>query len=339
MQQVLISTPVVFKGANSSTAQLRTLLQQQTLMFYAEKMLLLWLHLRTFMSKDEMSENIRTLIEAASEIAQASTWRVQSAFTYYPVFFGVITEADILLAGFNFVAKQYKHMLSNSEFVPKFVNWGPNIQLLRSWASTVEEVVQPSKEALQMRGSTKKHKPAFYAVARGFKPGIYTDVKLAKQQWEGFSFSAHKKFSSLEEAKQFMLDNKDLPTPSPSRKKKKYTRKVCSTPVKSKSAVVTQKVAPSPGSSSSVWWVAKGTSRPGIYKHKEVAESYRVGNVGSIIKSFSLQRAHNWFGEGAPVFYESVSSVRSTEMGYWGHWRSGAPTNTLVTPIGAFKYR
>lgn len=47
----------------------------------------------------------------------------------------------------------------------------------------------------------------FYAVARGYKPGIYNNWDTCKNHISGFSGAIFKKFSTVDEAKQFMAKN------------------------------------------------------------------------------------------------------------------------------------
>ena len=52
--------------------------------------------------------------------------------------------------------------------------------------------------------SPTKHGQQFYAVAKGFVPGIYYDWATAQRQVDHFSGSSHKKFETLADAKDFM---------------------------------------------------------------------------------------------------------------------------------------
>lgn len=47
----------------------------------------------------------------------------------------------------------------------------------------------------------------YYAVARGFKPGIYRTWSQTKASVDGYSTRKYKKFSGREAAKQFMAEN------------------------------------------------------------------------------------------------------------------------------------
>ena len=47
----------------------------------------------------------------------------------------------------------------------------------------------------------------YYAVARGFKPGIYRTWSQTKASVDGYSTRKYKKFSGREAAIQFMIDN------------------------------------------------------------------------------------------------------------------------------------
>ncbi|TBU44551.1 Caulimovirus viroplasmin-domain-containing protein [Dichomitus squalens] len=67
----------------------------------------------------------------------------------------------------------------------------------------------------------KAGKPAFYAVAKGRVPGIYTTWDECQQQVTGFTGNKHQKFSTLEHAKSYLSQhgidtNNDTPKPPPS---------------------------------------------------------------------------------------------------------------------------
>lgn len=47
----------------------------------------------------------------------------------------------------------------------------------------------------------------YYAVARGFKPGVYRTWSQTKASTDGYTARKYKKFSGREAAKQFMVDN------------------------------------------------------------------------------------------------------------------------------------
>lgn len=56
----------------------------------------------------------------------------------------------------------------------------------------------------------KVYKGKCYVVARGRKPGIYKNYELAREQTDGYSSAYMKKFSSLEKAKEYINENKEL---------------------------------------------------------------------------------------------------------------------------------
>lgn len=62
-----------------------------------------------------------------------------------------------------------------------------------------------------------KNKYKFYAVARGFKPGIYDSWSGeygAKKQVKGFSNAFFKGFKTRSEAEEWYFDNRAMPTSS-----------------------------------------------------------------------------------------------------------------------------
>ncbi|KAI9057956.1 ribonuclease H-like protein [Trametes sanguinea] len=63
----------------------------------------------------------------------------------------------------------------------------------------------------------KSGKPGFYAVARGRVPGIYSTWDECQAQTAGFAGNKHQKFSSLEQARQYLAQNGvAAPVPPPS---------------------------------------------------------------------------------------------------------------------------
>lgn len=56
----------------------------------------------------------------------------------------------------------------------------------------------------------KFYKGKCYVVVRGRKPGIYKNYELAREQTDGYSSAYMKKFSSLEKAKEYINENKEL---------------------------------------------------------------------------------------------------------------------------------
>ena len=55
------------------------------------------------------------------------------------------------------------------------------------------------------------------------------------------------------------------------------------------------------------WYAAKGTSRPGAYVYKHVAESYKINGKGTVKRFKSLADARDWLQMPAPrMFYEQT---------------------------------
>ena len=54
-------------------------------------------------------------------------------------------------------------------------------------------------------------KPRFYAVARGWRPGIFVVWSNAAKQVNGYSGNVHKSFSTLIEAREFMRQHREFP--------------------------------------------------------------------------------------------------------------------------------
>jgi ribonuclease HI len=62
----------------------------------------------------------------------------------------------------------------------------------------------PPNSAAANKTSTKKDAGKFYAVARGIKPGIYTDWETASVAISGAKGPKYKKFATMDDAKAFM---------------------------------------------------------------------------------------------------------------------------------------
>lgn len=56
----------------------------------------------------------------------------------------------------------------------------------------------------------KFYKGKCYVVVRGRKPGIYKNYELAREQTDGYSSAYMKKFNTLEKAKEYINENKEL---------------------------------------------------------------------------------------------------------------------------------
>ena len=62
------------------------------------------------------------------------------------------------------------------------------------------------------------------------------------------------------------------------------------------------------------WYAAKGTSRPGAYTYKNVAESYKINGKGTVKRFKSLADARDWLQMPAPrTFYEQTTRQESVK--------------------------
>jgi viroplasmin and RNaseH domain-containing protein len=84
---------------------------------------------------------------------------------------------------------------------------------LEQLAKAQRKTTDPPKSALKNSSSDEHHtlpksgtKTRFYAVAEGRIPGIYNTWQKAKEQTEGFSGALHQRFSSREEAQDWLDD-------------------------------------------------------------------------------------------------------------------------------------
>ena len=322
LHEVLSSSPVVTADIREKQpSKRRSLLQQQKIALFAARMIPLWLRLRVFASKKTIHDKLQQLFTTAEAIATAATWKLQAAFPNYPIFSGPVTAADIILAGAQHAVKQFNQIV-NGELKRTDageIEWGPRVQLFDAWANTVPEVERPDRSVLKMQQKKTSETPAngtpmsrrgYYAVARGAVPGIYRDDRTAREQIHEHSFACWKRCRSREEAQKFIEDNKEYPKRKSSAKKERTPpRRVRAAPSESMKKRMSL-LNLSEEKAKSAWFVAKGTSRPGIYKHEHVAESYRLNGKGSITRSFSLKRAHDWFGPGGTVYEESTPRAK-----------------------------
>ena len=101
-------------------------------------------------------------------------------------------------------------------------------------------------------------KSMFYAVARGFKTGVFSSWEEANAQVENFSGFRVKKFKSVTMAKQYIAQVQAEPQ--------------------------------------TVWWVLKHSTRDGAYESEELAEMFK--NAGStLVKRHSLTAAKRFLGK------------------------------------------
>ena len=56
-----------------------------------------------------------------------------------------------------------------------------------------------------------------------------------------------------------------------------------------------------------LWYAAVGTSRPGAYKVRAVADSYRIDGVGTIVPAHTLAQVRKLLNSSAPIFYPESS--------------------------------
>ena len=322
--ELLFDTPILTNGTKGPGSK-RCLLQQQAIAAYLEFVVPLWLRLRAFHGADAMQSRVEELFEVAEGVADASMWKMQQAFAKYPIFAGPIMAADVVASGLVHAAKSFEVMFADEgkSAGESRIEWGTRVYIMQRWANSVHEREMPGKSALRLAGSSPAVRKGrgFYAVARGFTVGVFTDVNLARKSTDGFKGSDWFRCRTRAEAEQYVRDHKELDMTTPSSTTPSPQSRVRASGTKRRLDWSSSRA----GAQARAWFVAKGTSRPGIFRHQAVAESYRIKGVGSIVPAFSLQRAHAMFGTGATVYHEeTVRAPSPTQASVDGDTDNGA---------------
>ncbi|KAK0425378.1 hypothetical protein QR680_009169 [Steinernema hermaphroditum] len=155
----------------------------------------------------------------------------------------------------------------------------------------------------------------FYAVARGFKVGVYTTWDECKKQVSGFQNARYKKFPSIEEAQGFIEENTTLPSSSDSR------------------------LPPPPSASSSLYALRNNRKRT----FPSAACSYGGGPSGpklsrSISTSAAVGSGSSSTWKNATVVYTdgacSSNGKNNARAGYGVYWGDDHPDNVSEPLVG-----
>ena len=295
-ESVLAGAGVLYKdAARSSNPYRRDAWQEQRLKDYLHQMIKAWLRIRATVEPEAFNSHLTELQNMAKNVSKAAMWAVQQK-NDEPVLVGPIVAADVMLSGFTAAAStRFSAMVHNAHEekencteIPVF-SWGAHVNTLAEWAERIPHAARPRRaakrhdagaSAASMRTPTK----SFYAVTVGLQPGIYDTDAEAKQQRDPSNPTAFrsKRCRSRASAEAFIKANR------------------LSTPVKKVSGGTEDITSPSQVKR---WFAAKATMRPGLYAHRQVADSYNVDGKG-IIKSFaSYVDARKWLEMPAPRFF------------------------------------
>ncbi|KAK0425380.1 hypothetical protein QR680_009169 [Steinernema hermaphroditum] len=168
-----------------------------------------------------------------------------------------------------------------------------------------------SSFAVQNMGKAR----GFYAVARGFKVGVYTTWDECKKQVSGFQNARYKKFPSIEEAQGFIEENTTLPSSSDSR------------------------LPPPPSASSSLYALRNNRKRT----FPSAACSYGGGPSGpklsrSISTSAAVGSGSSSTWKNATVVYTdgacSSNGKNNARAGYGVYWGDDHPDNVSEPLVG-----
>ena len=353
-ESVLISAGVVDpQSGKKSNPFPRLALTQKHIGEYMVQIIPFWLRYRVFFPLNKMLESTKTLAMQARWIEKAAVDVLQQAISNHKVLTGAITVADIMMSAFKhahdrlepFFTRAVDNNTSTASPAPT-LSWGMQIHPFLTWANSVNSgscaagetatessegnsstdaavdavVEAPASVSLLHQSpslqsgrapSAGASKERFYAVAVGRCPGVYCTMDDVRSQTLGLK-DAHGKMkicSSLAEAEDYV---------------EKRRRIIVDSPHKS------PQVPPSP--SGKKFYAAVDTSRPGIYDHQHVAESYVLGDVDMVVGVSSLDEAREILHHPAPARYtestanparaESVRIVTLVIFRSVGRWQS-----------------
>ena len=160
--------------------------------------------------------------------------------------------------------------------------------------SSVEE------KAIETPAKSKSgKKQLFYAVARGFKPGIYTSWEEANTQVKNYSGFKVKKFKTMTEAEQFVQEAQANPD--------------------------------------KIWYVLKNSRRDGAYESKAMATFWR-GFGSTMVKRTSLTAAKRFLGKSRIRIYRNdweESGKQDPAKAEGAHGAAAAASSTHASAASA----
>ena len=320
----------------------RTAHEQKLLADYARHMVKLWLKVRATTSLAELQERTEDLRDLAHATQSAAIWSLQAVHKTDPVYVGPVGAADIMMSGFTFASERYSTALAKHvdesmgalECGP--FSWGPSMAMLRKWCDGVQAVDTPAKKKVPKLlpaspqkantltasaspttpseseatsiPSTQPSQPSqssesdastpgplrrkYMAVGVGRFTGVFTSKQELDRAVKGFKGARTMFTSDKAKAEEFVRRWADK-NPEPNSP--------------SESAESPSKLVAPSSPPRTLWFAAKGTDRPGVYRLKRVAESYNSKGKGRVKACASMQAAREFLGDPAPeIFRESV---------------------------------
>ena len=309
VESALVDVGVVFTDSGKKTSPYKRLaVEQQRLGEYMKRIVKLWLRIRTFMSLEDLLEQTRILGETARSIEKGMISILQARLPKQPVYCGALSVADVMLSGFTHAAGVFDQVVavavdenSASADIPEFW-WGPRVEEMRTWASTVQHPTRPPKRRIPTKAAppaakaTQRTSPfnatgvQYFAVAVGRVPGVYMSMAEVREQTQGLPDAGPDKgkmkiFATQADAEQYV---------------QRYGRAVSDAKPETKPA-------------SRRLFVAVGGSRPGIYEHKLVAEFYARKGDGTVKEIASFAEGRRVLNKPAPPYFRE-STVPSDNV-------------------------
>ena len=315
VESTLVDVGVVFTDSGKRGNPYKRLDVEQTrLGFYMVKVVKLWLRIRTFLSLDDLMEQTKLLGESARLVEKAMIATLQSSMPKIPVYCGALSVADIMLAGLTHAAGTFDKVVaaavdpdSADPDIPEFW-WGPHVEEMRTWASSVPVAVRPPKRKIpkaatkagaeSQRQSQKSSAPVrtsahYFAVAVGRVPGVYETMAEVRKQTAGLPTTGPDKgkmkiFARQQDAEQYV---------------QRWGHAV------SEEAIL----AAAKTKAKKLFFVAIGGSRPGVYDFQEVAQFYALKGGGEVKEAESFAEARKLLNSAAPPYFRE-STVPSENV-------------------------
>ena len=84
---------------------------------------------------------MQELMEVAESVADASMWKLQEAFSAYPIFAGPVMAADVVAAGLLYASQSCKMQFTAEGKVEgvQQVEWGTRVFNFQRWADSFGE--------------------------------------------------------------------------------------------------------------------------------------------------------------------------------------------------------
>ena len=311
-ESTMVDVGVVFTDSGKKTYK-RLAVDQLRLGRYMMQIVRLWLRIRTFVSLEDLLEQTRLLGESARLVEKAMIATLQASMPKVPVYCGALSVADIMLAGFTHAAGAFDQVVaaavdpeSADPDLPEFW-WGPRVEEMTTWASTVPDVTRPPKRKLpksvakaatpsesQSKSSSSTQSQQYFAVAVGRVPGVYRTMDEVREQTNGLPLKGPDKgkmkiFANEADAEQYVQRWGRAVSPEAAAAPRRLN------PVKK------------------TFFVAIGGSRPGVYDFEKVAQYYAAKGGGEVKEATSFAEARKLLGAPAPAYFRE-STVPSANV-------------------------